>query len=200
MIARVGLVSHSLAEKTRYAPWNVTRYCELTIVQYSKFKWNFNHFTGVDYNDKNGKTAIYRIQGDGKNWAQGVDDENNNYDYLSAFSFSAILRHDLMLDVVGADIDYNHPEAREDVLNWGKWVIKETGASGFRFDAVKVCHCSALPFIFSTSCSTSTAHSSGISSKVFAQRLTNRKCLLSASSGRIRLKIWRSIWIPLGLK
>ncbi|KAF8917380.1 putative alpha-amylase [Mucidula mucida] len=88
--------------------------------KYSKFKWNFNHFTGVDYNDKNGKTAIYRIQGDGKNWAQGVDDENNNYDYL-----------------MGADIDYNHPEAREDVLNWGKWVIKETGASGFRFDAVK---------------------------------------------------------------
>lgn len=88
--------------------------------KYSKFKWNFNHFTGVDYDDKNGKSAIFRIHGDGKNWAQGVDDENSNYDYL-----------------MGADIDHSHPDARKDVINWGKWVIKETGAVGFRFDAVK---------------------------------------------------------------
>nr|AOC97452.1 alpha-amylase [Flammulina velutipes] len=88
--------------------------------KYSSFKYNFNHFTGVDYDDKDGKTAIFRIQGDGKNWAQGVDDENSNYDYL-----------------MGADIDYSHPEARDDTLNWGKWVINETGAAGFRFDAVK---------------------------------------------------------------
>ncbi|SJL11595.1 related to alpha-amylase [Armillaria ostoyae] len=88
--------------------------------KYSKFKWNFNHFTGVDYDDKNGKSTIFRIHGDGKNWAQGVDDENSNYDYL-----------------MGADIDHSHPDARKDVINWGKWVIKETGAVGFRFDAVK---------------------------------------------------------------
>jgi len=51
--------------------------------QYSKLKWNFNHFTGVDYNENDGKTSIFRIQGDGKYWARGVDRENQNYDYLS---------------------------------------------------------------------------------------------------------------------
>lgn len=34
-------------------------------------------------------------------------------------------------------VDYAHPEAQEDVLNWGKWVVKELGLSGFRFDAVQ---------------------------------------------------------------
>jgi len=39
---------------------------------------------------------------------------------------------------VGADVDHDHPEARKDMLDWGSWVLKETGAVGFRFDAVKV--------------------------------------------------------------
>ncbi|CAE6419588.1 unnamed protein product, partial [Rhizoctonia solani] len=88
--------------------------------QYSKLKWTFNHFTGVDYNNDGGKNAIFRIDGDGKNWAQGVDHENRNYDYL-----------------MGADIDHRHPEARDDLLAWGKWIIDEIGAAGFRFDAIK---------------------------------------------------------------
>lgn len=39
---------------------------------------------------------------------------------------------------VGADIDHSHPEARDDLLAWGKWVVDEIGAAGFRFDAIKV--------------------------------------------------------------
>ena len=39
---------------------------------------------------------------------------------------------------MGADVDYDHPEVRQDTLDWGKWVIEETGAAGFSFDAVKV--------------------------------------------------------------
>ncbi|KAF8757223.1 Alpha amylase, catalytic domain [Rhizoctonia solani] len=88
--------------------------------KYSQLKWTFNHFTGVDYNNDGGKKAIFRIDGDGKNWAQGVDHENRNYDYL-----------------MGADIDHRHPEAHDDLLAWGKWVIDEIGAAGFRFDAIK---------------------------------------------------------------
>ncbi|KAG8759253.1 hypothetical protein FRC11_002251 [Ceratobasidium sp. 423] len=88
--------------------------------KYSQLKWTFNHFTGVDYNNDGGKSAIFRIDGDGKNWAQGVDHENQNYDYL-----------------MGADIDHRHPEARNDLLAWGKWIIDEIGAAGFRFDAIK---------------------------------------------------------------
>ena len=36
-----------------------------------------------------------------------------------------------------ADLDYSHPEVREDVKNWGLWVVKELGLRGFRFDAIK---------------------------------------------------------------
>lgn len=46
---------------------------------------------------------------------------------------------------VGADIDHSHPEARDDVIKWGKWIIEEVGATGFRFDAVKVCPPFASP-------------------------------------------------------
>jgi len=42
------------------------------------------------------------------------------------------------MDLVGADIDHSHPEARDDIIKWGKWIINEVGACGFRFDAVKV--------------------------------------------------------------
>ncbi|KIY63156.1 glycoside hydrolase family 13 protein [Cylindrobasidium torrendii FP15055 ss-10] len=88
--------------------------------KYSSFKYRFHHFSGVDYDAETGNSAIYRIRGDFKEWANDVDEENGNYDFL-----------------MGADIDYSHPEAKEDTLNWGAWVIKETDAAGFRFDAVK---------------------------------------------------------------
>ncbi|KAJ7598458.1 alpha-amylase [Mycena floridula] len=88
--------------------------------KYSDFKWNFNHFTGVDYNDADGKTAIFRIHGDGKTWATGVDKENKNYDYL-----------------MGADVDHSHSDVRDDHIKWGKWIVEELDAAGFRFDAIK---------------------------------------------------------------
>ncbi|KAJ7858203.1 alpha-amylase [Mycena leptocephala] len=88
--------------------------------KYSSLKYTFNHFTGVDYNDETQKTSIYKIHGDGKDWAEAVDKENKNYDYL-----------------MGADIDHDHPEVRADLINWGKWVTEELGTAGFRFDAVK---------------------------------------------------------------
>ncbi|KAL7415245.1 glycoside hydrolase superfamily [Mrakia frigida] len=88
--------------------------------KYSSFKWNFNCFTGVDYDAKTEKTSIFKIHGDGKTWAKAVDGENGNYDYL-----------------MFADIDHDHPEVEADLNNWGVWVLKETGAEGFRFDAIK---------------------------------------------------------------
>jgi len=52
------------------------------------------------------------------------------------------------IDIVGADIEHSHPEARNDLIKWGKWVINEIGACGFRFDAVKVCSVNiVLPLI-----------------------------------------------------
>ncbi|MCJ1476166.1 hypothetical protein MMC13_004831 [Lambiella insularis] len=78
------------------------------------------HFSGTDYNAANQKTAIYRIEGNGKYWSQAVDKEKGNYDYL-----------------MFADLDYNHPEVKADVKAWGSWLGKELTIKGIRFDAIK---------------------------------------------------------------
>ena len=56
----------------------------------------------------------------GKGWADDVDDQNGNNDYL-----------------LFSNIDYAHPEVREDITKWGEWMIKEVGVNGFRLDAVQ---------------------------------------------------------------
>ncbi|BGP13838.1 hypothetical protein JCM10213v2_001776 [Rhodosporidiobolus nylandii] len=86
--------------------------------KYSTMKWNHNHFTATDYDDLSKSTSIFRIAG--KEWSTHVSTQNGNYDYL-------------MLN----DVDYSNEEVRNDTLAWGAWVIKETGAAGFRLDAVK---------------------------------------------------------------
>lgn len=88
--------------------------------KYSDFEWHWYHFSGVDYNQANGKKAIYEIVGEGKGWAEGVDGENANYDFL-------------MMD----DVDFNHPEVRVEVKKWGAWVAKELNLDGMRLDAIK---------------------------------------------------------------
>lgn len=88
--------------------------------KYSKFKWHWHHFSGTDYDQATGKTAIYKILGENKSWAQKVDKENGNFDYL-----------------MFADIDHAHPEVQEDINNWGIWISKLLSLRGMRFDAVK---------------------------------------------------------------
>jgi alpha-amylase len=91
--------------------------------KYSKQKYHWYHFSGTDYNADNNKTAIYKILGDKtKGWADGdeVDSEKGNYDYL-----------------MFADLDYDHQEVKDDVINWGRWISKELTLKGIRFDAVK---------------------------------------------------------------
>ncbi|MEG0288237.1 MAG: alpha-amylase [Carnobacterium sp.] len=89
---------------------------------YSDFQWSWVHFSGIDYNQENGKKAIYRIEGENKGWANDdkVNNEYGNYDYL-----------------MYADIDYAHPGVIEETKKWAKWFIEETGVDGFRLDAVK---------------------------------------------------------------
>ena len=47
---------------------------------------NFESLTslGVDYDNKQQKKAIFRIEGENKYWAEAVDSEHKNYDYLYA--------------------------------------------------------------------------------------------------------------------
>lgn len=93
--------------------------------KYSDFKWHWYHFNGVDYDNKTGDEGIYRIEGDHKDWADddAVANEFGNYDYL-----------------MFADLDFSHPEVREEIKNWASWFIKETKIDGMRLDAVKHIH------------------------------------------------------------
>lgn len=90
--------------------------------QYSEVQWNWTHFSGTDFNQENGKKAIYMIKGTAKGWAENseVDSEYGNYDYL-----------------MYADVDYDHPDVRDEVKRWSEWYVNETGVDGFRLDAVK---------------------------------------------------------------
>lgn len=108
---------------------------------------NYNHFTGVDFDAKTDTTAIYKIQGDGKTWAKDVDGENANYDYLM-FVSGGLLQvrttdtprltvRTRSMTVLTDLVDHAHPDVSADLFKWGDWILKETGAYGFRFDAVK---------------------------------------------------------------
>ncbi|MCR5323101.1 MAG: alpha-amylase [Lachnospiraceae bacterium] len=87
--------------------------------KYSDFKWNYSHFTGVDWDNNEKRTGnIYRFAG--KDWAGDVSREMGNFDYL-----------------MGADVDVYNPEVRDELIRWGKWYLDTTGVDGFRMDAVK---------------------------------------------------------------
>ncbi|KAK7710012.1 hypothetical protein SLS57_008510 [Botryosphaeria dothidea] len=99
--------------------------------KYSSMKWHWEHFNGTDWDQRAERHAIYKIidppdakgrrSKGGKDWAQDVDDENGNFDYL-----------------MFSNIDYANPEARQEALNWGAWMLSdEVGVSGFRLDAFK---------------------------------------------------------------
>ena len=48
--------------------------------RYSGFHWNHTHFNGVDWDDQEKKSHIWRLNG--KEWEDEVDQENGNFDYL----------------------------------------------------------------------------------------------------------------------
>ncbi|KAI5122309.1 hypothetical protein M0805_002385 [Coniferiporia weirii] len=89
--------------------------------KYSAMKWNYRHFSGVDWDARTKTSEILYIDGPGRNgWSKYVADELGNYDYL-----------------LGCDIDHRQPDVREDLCNWGSWILQVTEATGFRMDAMK---------------------------------------------------------------
>ncbi|WP_243348680.1 alpha-amylase [Parabacteroides sp. FAFU027] len=96
--------------------------------KYSDFKWNWEHFDGVDYannypdeKDPYGNPLyIYKFVDRGKDWEKLVGDENGNYDYLMC-----------------NDLDMNSAAVRTELSRWGKWFVELTDIDGFRIDAVK---------------------------------------------------------------
>lgn len=86
--------------------------------RYSDFEWHWYHFSGIDYDADTGEQSVYLFEG--KDWAEQVDIEKGNYDYL-----------------MGANLDLSNPEVISELTRWGQWFVKEMDIDGFRFDAVK---------------------------------------------------------------
>lgn len=87
--------------------------------QYSNFKWQWWHFDAVDYDARTGDSSCLYIF-EGKMFDDYVSQEFGNFDYL-----------------LGADLDFNHKDVRDEVIRWGKWYLDTTRADGFRLDAIK---------------------------------------------------------------
>lgn len=98
--------------------------------KYSDFKWNHNHFDGVDFDEASKKNSIFRFTD--KSWDDDVDNENGNYDYL-----------------MGADLDLSDNEVVQELKNWSKWYLDFTNVDGFRFDAVKHMNYKFLVYLLS---------------------------------------------------
>jgi alpha-amylase len=94
---------------------------------YSALLWNWRHFDAVDYDDLNPdeRDTVYLLEG--KRFDDDVSLEFGNYAYL-----------------MGCDIDFQDPEVRAEMINWGRWYLDTTGVDGFRLDAIK--HISAWFF------------------------------------------------------
>ena len=89
--------------------------------EYSQFVWDWQCFSGVDYDAGSNESAIYSIQNQyGEAWEDVVGDENGNFDYL-------------MLD----DIDTRNPAVRDELKRWGKWFHDTVQFDGMRLDAIK---------------------------------------------------------------
>lgn len=89
--------------------------------RYSDFLWDFQCFSGVDWDEQAQEKGIFKIHNEyGEQWEELLGDEKGNFDYL-----------------MFADIDFRNPAVREELIRWGSWFIDQTGVDGFRLDAAK---------------------------------------------------------------
>ena len=106
-------------------PFDIEAYTKFTFPgrgdTYSNFVWDHRCFSGVDYAHNLNETGIFSIVNDyGVDWEQMVDDEKGNYDYL-----------------MFCDIEFRNPAVREELKNWGSWLLEQVPVKGARLDAVK---------------------------------------------------------------
>ena len=88
--------------------------------KYSDFVWHFQHFNGVDFDNKQNKKAIFEIAGENKGFSDSVSNEKGNFDYL-----------------MFADIDHKNTDVRDELFRWGEWFVNYVNVDGFRYDALK---------------------------------------------------------------
>ncbi|KAF3762759.1 family 13 glycoside hydrolase [Cryphonectria parasitica EP155] len=85
---------------------------------YSPLRWNQTHFNGIDYCHHLKTHGVWKFEG--KEWAQDVDEELGNYDYL-----------------MFANVDHRNPEVRQDLFYWVQWLAQQIPLGGLRLDAIK---------------------------------------------------------------
>ncbi|EXJ93315.1 hypothetical protein A1O1_01707 [Capronia coronata CBS 617.96] len=90
--------------------------------KYSNMKYDWRHFSGVDYDARRKEHGVFKLIGEGKrsDWASDVSKELGNYDYL-----------------MFADLDHSHAAVRSDILNWSSWISSSLDLGGMRLDAIK---------------------------------------------------------------
>ena len=89
--------------------------------KYSRFIWDKNCFSGIDWAEDLQETAIFSIQNEhGEGWGDVPSKEMGNYDYL-----------------MFNDIEFRNKAVREELKRWGEWYYETCGIDGFRLDAVK---------------------------------------------------------------
>lgn len=86
--------------------------------KHSSFKWRWEHFSGVDWDQSREVSKIFKFSS--KEWNWEVFSEFGNYDYL-----------------MYSDIDFDNPEVCAEIKHWGVWITNELDLDGFRIDAVK---------------------------------------------------------------
>ena len=109
--------NEDVGEEKEIEAWTIFNF-EARNNKYSDFKWNWTHFHGTDWDEKEKRASVYRFYG--KHWDESVDDENGNFDYL-----------------MGEDVDLNNVDVVEELKKWGKWYLDFTNVDGFRLDALK---------------------------------------------------------------
>ncbi|MBL8660162.1 MAG: alpha-amylase [Rhodospirillales bacterium] len=85
---------------------------------HSSFKWHWQHFDAVDYDQRTGDRSIFRLRD--KTFETQVDHERGNFDYL-----------------LFCDLDMDSDEVRNELFAWGDWIMSTLDVDGFRFDAAK---------------------------------------------------------------
>lgn len=89
--------------------------------KYSGFHWDFNCFSGVDWDDNRKENGIFKLLNEyGKDWEEIPGNERGNFDYL-----------------MFADIEFRNRAVRDELKKWGLWYLETTGVDGFRLDAIK---------------------------------------------------------------
>lgn len=81
--------------------------------KYSRFKWNWNHFAGIDWNQEDFKARVCALEGRNP---QEAEKDFAKYDYI-----------------VGSEIDFYNQEVYDELMSWAQWYEKNTDVDGFRF-------------------------------------------------------------------